>query len=86
MQMSTAGAGFTIRLLIMVVRPEYSCSPGETVIMESLNDWKLGNLATLLASDACSYYNPTVKVPFIRFQIDLSQLKPNQRHFVCQKH
>ncbi len=37
--------------------------------MESLNDWKPGNLATLLASDACSYYNPTVKVPFIRSKL-----------------
>jgi len=54
--------------------------------MESLNDWKPGNLATLLASDAYSYYNPTVKVPFIRFQIDQGQLKPSQRHFVCKKH
>ena len=31
-------------LLVSVVRPEYSCGLREIVMMESLNDWKLGNL------------------------------------------
>ena len=27
-----------------LVRPEYSCNPREIIMMESLNNWKFGNL------------------------------------------
>ena len=30
--------------VLMAVRTEYACSLREIVMMESLNDWKLGNL------------------------------------------
>ena len=46
--------GYNYRMLLNVlviavqlqipVRPEYSCSPREIVMMESLNDWKFANL------------------------------------------